>query len=513
MILVQVNPIESFVMGVPNNGPVERALMEMSAYFKPGYEKNMDYITRKWDGRAFLFRRSPTGGHIVPTGLLSRLYTVLNKMNVPCEAFDNLRTPESDPGFANVKNIGLRDYQLPCTLSMLTPRHHERIGGVLQAATGAGKTRVAAKMMQLMKMQTLFLVNQNILVKQAKASFESLLGMEIGQIGDSVCDPKTITVATIQSIARAYGLITPKVDMCGEEVDDLNELNLKKQEKEEVREARHLVMRNTVENAKLVIFDEVHGVAARTPYAVLQNCRSAIAIGGLSASPWRDDGLDIMIEAACGPVVHVVTATELIQQGWLVPVDINVHRMPEPMHYHPGMYSDRFDQVYRAWVVENEPRNEYVANLAYDHMAKGEVTIILVKQIDHGKDLEDRILHSVFLNGKITSEKKREKMLDSVKNGEVKVLIGTSLADQGLDIPLATAVILAGGGKSSTRALQRIGRVLRTEDGERLHPGHTKQRAYVHDIVDAQRALRDHYYERLRIYKTEPAFRIVEKRV
>jgi superfamily II DNA or RNA helicase len=44
----------------------------------------------------------------------------------------------------------------------------------------------------------------------------------------------------------------------------------------------------------------------------------------------------------------------------------------------------------------------------------------------------------------------------------LNVLICSTIADMGLDLPILEALVLAGGGKSSTRHLQRIGRVVRT---------------------------------------------------
>jgi superfamily II DNA or RNA helicase len=41
-------------------------------------------------------------------------------------------------------------------------------------------------------------------------------------------------------------------------------------------------------------------------------------------------------------------------------------------------------------------------------------------------------------------------------------LIASKIFDQGIDIPELDALILAGSGKSSARALQRIGRVIRS---------------------------------------------------
>jgi superfamily II DNA or RNA helicase len=94
----------------------------------------------------------------------------------------------------------------------------------------------------------------------------------------------------------------------------------------------------------------------------------------------------------------------------------------------------------------------------------------------------------------------RNKALESLRDKSNPVLIATSLADEGLDLPSLDVLILAGAGKSETRALQRIGRVIRP------HPG--KKRATIVDFWDQCLYLEQHSRQRFEIYQTEPAFEV-----
>jgi len=60
-------------------------------------------------------------------------------------------------------------------------------------------------------------------------------------------------------------------------------------------------------------------------------------------------------------------------------------------------------------------------------------------------------------------------------------------------------------GKSSTRALQRIGRVLRPFDG--------KDHATIYDFMDTAKYLSSHARARKKIYKTEDEFEIKEMKI
>ena len=67
-------------------------------------------------------------------------------------------------------------------------------------------------------------------------------------------------------------------------------------------------------------------------------------------------------------------------------------------------------------------------------------------------------------------------------------------------MPVLDALILAGSGKSSGRALQRLGRIIR--------PYKDKKDAIAIDFIDNAKYLRQHSQKRLETYKTESGFKI-----
>jgi len=75
-----------------------------------------------------------------------------------------------------------------------------------------------------------------------------------------------------------------------------------------------------------------------------------------------------------------------------------------------------------------------------------------------------------------------------------------TIADEGLDISSLSALIMAGGGKSSNRAKQRVGRVIRTSEG--------KNKALVFDFHDKGQFVGRHSKARFNILKEEEEFNI-----
>lgn len=101
--------------------------------------------------------------------------------------------------------------------------------------------------------------------------------------------------------------------------------------------------------------------------------------------------------------------------------------------------------------------------------ARGYNTLILVTQIKHGQILEE-ILNkyscpAIFISGK-SSMKKRKQAIQDMRDGKRSIMIASTIADVGLDIPRLQCIVEAGAGKSSVTALQRLGRIMRPFDGK-----------------------------------------------
>jgi superfamily II DNA or RNA helicase len=502
-----VYSIDTYVGGVGYGSDLETYIRTNTFYMSPDYEKDERYIYGTWDGRVNLFTPiAPDESwaqfagqfHKLPTGLLQRLTGLLAHAQVPFQVFNGIptHTPHPDMLGLGTDELETRDYQDTAVFSLLAPQPlawgfgHPRLGGVLQAGTGAGKTAMAAKYTQMMATPTVFLVNQKDLLRQTAEEFEKFLGCKVGRVGDNKCDIRHITVATVQTVYGAVNMhLDPIALVQGVEAVPNYE-----------RKRKILQM---MKDARVVFVDECHGLGALQAYGAVSSATNAVSVVGLSASPWRDDGSDILIEAACAPPAFKITASELIERGWLVRPDIHIHHLPAPTDGNLDRNAQDYNKLYDAWITNDMRRNKYIADLAVQHMAWGEVVLILIKRIPHGDMLEKMIPGSVFVHGTL-SNKARKDIVDKTRSGEIRCLIATSIADQGLDIPALNVLILARAGKSSTKALQRIGRILR-----RMKDG-SKTRAVVHDLIDNASIFKSQYYKRLAIYKSEPAFRIHE---
>ncbi len=456
--------------------PMER-IEEATSFWVEGAEHTDRYKKGQWDGRKRLLRTKK--GIDFPTGLLPRVQAILDQKKLQYKLVE--QSPPAEPTLQlRLRNVRLRDYQKQAVEKSVQAQR-----GVLQMATGSGKTVVAAAIVARLEQPTLFFVHTKDLLYQAKDYFQKLLGTEIGQIGDGVVDIQPITIATIQTTSRALGMKIPKAELtdAAEEAVIIARENI-----EAIREKTH--------TSPLVFFDECHHLPASTCYGIAMRTEAACYRFGLSATPYRSDRQDLMIEAAVGPKVVTIDSSVLIRKGYLVRP--RIHFVPIPATLKTRRYV-RYDTVYQQEVVENEFRNQTIAELAGRYAHSGQTVLVLVTQIKHGRLLAQLLPQAVLLTGRDRSQFRIE-TLEALREGLQKIVIATTLADEGLDIPSLDVLILAGAGKSETRALQRIGRALRKTKSKKI--------ATVIDFYDQARFLEIHSRRRFEIYQTEREFDI-----
>jgi len=237
---------------------------------------------------------------------------------------------------------------------------------------------------------------------------------------------------------------------------------------------------------------------ASTCQLIARELKSAYYTYGLSATPFRDEGDDILIQACFGKKIAEISASQLIRDGYLVRPDIKM------VHVHgPKSIYKQWQSIYKEQVVENKKYNGMIANIANAYIGQERLVLILVRQIGHGKVLKSMIPGSIFLSGN-SSKKDRETGVKNLRNKYISCIIST-LFDEGIDVKPLDTVILGGQGRSKSRALQRIGRILRnfTDDD-----GKKKKKATAIDFCIHQKYLLNHAIARQKIYQTEPEFMV-----
>jgi superfamily II DNA or RNA helicase len=427
----------------------------------------------------------------IPRGLALKAAKVLG-INIPDFAPDL-----KEPGEEYMK--GLRDYQKEVFRSAAAQL--KKIGAaVIQMATGAGKSFLAGAMARWLNDQgyKVFLVAlSKDLVLQLKDYAER-------------AGAKDVVAVTVQTLVRRLGGDSRAEDL---EEEDKEIYEAYADEYSSVPEDELI---KAFKGEKVaVIMDEAHHVPASTVRKVMMEAGDGRALRiGLTATPWRNDDRDLDIYAYSGTVVEPrITSSFLIENGYAVPVTIKVLKAPEcteALELSDMLRASRRREGAKAFaairkaVLECGLRNQFIAELAAG--AEKPVLIItpLIKHAELlGKMLKELGLKAEVVTGAVKAEKRKE-IFDALRRGEIEAIVATTLADEGLDLPPLRSLIIAFGGRSKTRVLQRIGRLVRPYSG--------KTHAVAYELEDeGVEYVMDHLEMRKELYKSEPAWRVEEE--
>ena len=288
---------------------------EFSQAYK-GYENSLgEFVT--WDGRRHLLSQSLK----FPVGLLPRVIEFYSSKGIYPNIVDEcptiIKSQEIDISKSLI-SLGKipRTYQIEAAeVAVKTNR------GIIRLATGSGKTILSALITaKIGKPATILVIGKDLLYQTQKI-FHDIFEQEIGIIGDGHCEIRDINIATIWSVGQTFGLNKSTLD-------DESDIE-KKIDPDKFQKIKSMLL-----NSGTIILDECHLAACDTVQVIARNIRAEY-VYGMSASPWRDDGADMLIEAFLGRKIVDVSARELIKQGYLVPPNIRF-LAPKPYQFKTG---------------------------------------------------------------------------------------------------------------------------------------------------------------------------------
>lgn len=343
-------------------------------------------------------------------------------------------------------SIRLRPYQQAAVQAW----RQARADGCIEAPCGAGKTEMGAACIAATPTPALVLVHSGDLLEQWVARISSRLGVQ-PVVAESPDASGRVVVATFQRLARWSR-----------------------------------AQRATFgARFGLVVIDEAHHVPARSWGEVLADLPARLRLA-LTATPDRLDGLRPLLHLHCGPLVHRVEITVLQALGaTLVPL---VHRVDT------GWRAPKGDAGQAR--AKSRARNACIVDLVQRAAATGHRCLVLVQRVEHAERLARGMkkagVPSAALVGTVATDD-RQVVLAQLRAGILRCVVATQLADEGLDVPELTCVVLANYTASEGRTRQRIGRILR--------PSPSKGRPIVYDLVDAGPKAREAWSERAAMYR------------
>jgi len=505
-LIIKIENATSTIIGrVPDE--VLDAIDERLSYKRKGVEYSPKVVEGEWDGRNHCFSK---WYKTFPTGLCSLVAEVLSQHHIPWEYEDLRKRPHRNMDWKVIlpHPISLFDFQRE------TADICEDVGrGICSLPTGSGKTMTFSVIIgELRVTPVIVYVPSLLLLDQTKAALERVIRnpggspVEVGVIGNGICDIRDINVMTVQTAITVYDKKYDRNKGCVRNLtrDEKVKRNKNKRRNLEDPDAdedldfvrpNRPAIKKLIEGAQLVVADEAHRVSSAMYQEVLNNSKSAYYRFAFSATAYREDGTEILIQASFGRKLMDITCSELIRKGILVrPYIFSINVPPEP-----GTF-ESYQQAKKKCIVESHQRNLLIASLAEGLKTEGPM-LLLVTEKRHGRVLEKLISDSKFIHAG-DSKSVKEQAISDMLSGKLPALIATPIADEGLDLVQLKTLFLCDAGRSVTRLYQRIGRSLR------ICPN--KEYSIVIDFRDTNDNLSDHVVDRKRVLMNEEEFVLIE---
>jgi superfamily II DNA or RNA helicase len=385
-----------------------------------------------------------------PTGLLPIVCQYLKNKKIKYDLENNLETfpATSKP---NLKGIKFRPDQLKSINRVIDLQR-----GLITAPTGSGKTIIALGIMSCFPKATiLFLCHTlDILSQTAEALDKQSIRYCIIDSKSKDFTEENIVIATVQSFSKI-----PKEEY--------------------------------ITYFDVTIIDECHRVSKIGQYKKIMDYNLAPVRIGLTATVPTDRKKMLMLYGILGPVIGELTMEEALEKKIIAKPKIKL----VAVNKNREIVRKNYKTTYKLGVVENQHRNRLIIKEAIDQKKKGNTSLIIVKEIDHGKRLMEigkKHLDIHFVQGK-TEKTQRENLKKLLKRKQVDCVICTAVWREGTNIPSLDCIINACGGKSEIVTLQAVGRGLRAFKG--------KDQILIIDFLDPYRYLAEHTVQRLTIYR------------
>jgi len=404
-----------------------------------------------------------TGSEVLlPRGLMNEVWSFVHKQNQKVEvAWDMVKMPfDAVPKAVD----DARPYQREASRAF-------NWQGIEVMPCGGGKTYTACDIIGRRGQKTIILVHTIDLLDQWKDAIQSSLGIDAGTFQGKKREIRDVTVATVQTLSM---LSSPE-------------------------------LRKLFAQFGMIVLDEMHHCPAKS-FQRLVNLASCYYRLGLTATAYRNDGLTPVLHAVFGEILYLIEQEELVAGGYLVQPTVQKVKTGCTLDEEnvqveckkckgAGIVYEGEDESFlqlkcpacggRGTQLDHHKVIEEICN---DDERLGTICSNIIRDLESGHFVLCLATRKAYLE-KIwarvdeeypaakarvltsdTPKGLRRRYINEARAGECRLLCGTQLADEGLDIPRIDRIHLTLPAKAKSATIQRIGRMMRVHEDKTEPP-------------------------------------------
>ena len=331
------------------------------------------------------------------------------------------------------KNFGVREYQQNAAASLVGDKGPGTGFGTIVLPCGAGKTIVGMQLMSILKTNTLIVTTNISAVNEWIDELMDKTNLTRDKIEEYTGESKSIKPVTVAT----YQILTWRPEKDGP--------------------YPHFSLFRS-NNWGLIIYDEVHMLPA--PVFRVAAELQAVRRVGLTATLIREDGCEGHVFSLVGPKRFDVPWKELEKSRWIATAQCIEVRIPLEQGKEIE-YAVAGNREKHRIASENNLKLGIVKELV-ENCTEDKILVIgqYLKQLNEIA----AILKVPIVTGK-TPNSERDRIFADFRNGAIKVLVVSKVANFAIDLPDASmAIQVSGTFGSRQEEAQRLGRILRPKE-------------------------------------------------
>jgi superfamily II DNA or RNA helicase len=384
-----------------------------------------------------------------PTGHLTLILNLLKGLRFnDFECIDERIKPEANVILRLINNFDEpRYYQSEAVEACV-----QKGQGVIEACVGSGKSLLALMLIRRLSVKTLIVVPSGGLLEQWEEVAATHFGSKV-KAYDAKAIRKVKTLAPIR-------LIT---------IQSLNSLR-------KTNEAQLIL-----EDLDCVIYDEFHHSTANSYTNLMEETNHIFYRYGMTGSFLVNTGSELALKGMLHERIYHYPATKAVEDGYITPSTYIITTLEGKPH--PD-YQKQYELNYcikktKKGIEGAKPLINDILNKIKTVIPKNEQIFIIVdRKDDSGRIIKEFLnangVDAVFISGDDKKEV-RSKIIDAYNRKQIRILIGSAVVGEGIDIRSSQHLLLINGGKSPIKLIQNIGRVVRLDEGKKM--------SYIYDYL------------------------------